>query len=331
MRRFYYILFILFTLSACFEEDKMVLPYPGEVTTITHNISDYQSYFDFETNNVVKINHINEWDMAFGCSVNSWHVRVNSGYELFVLISELNNIDDPFQNTGNEEWKYDNPVGNPDSSAVGVWCDTTVFPYLSKGLIYILAKKDAEGNTNYIQFQMIAADSVSYTMKYRKSSESKVHHVEIQKSDSVNFTYFSFYNHTQKNLEPANDSYDIIFMPYYDLVYGIVDFPLPYRVRGVILNNSRVEALMVTTVPYESITYQDIVPADFVCEQNLIGWDWKDVKIDFAGGTATYNVLTNRVYLVKTFEGNYYKMRFLSYTLNGIYGYPRFEYELLEP
>ena len=64
-RLFYYIIPVI-TLAGCFEEDSRVTPYPGEVTTIDHDITYWQSYFDLESNRVVSLNSIGEWDMAFG-------------------------------------------------------------------------------------------------------------------------------------------------------------------------------------------------------------------------------------------------------------------------
>ena len=56
--------------------------------------------------------------------------------------------------------------------------------------------------------------------------------------------------------------------------------------------------------------------------QAAIGEDWRDV---FTG--APFN---NRFFVVKDPNGNFYKIRFLSLTdNNGVRGYPKFEYKLL--
>ena len=155
--------------------------------------------------------------------------------------------------------------------------------------------------------------------------------MDIIKTDSVHFVYYDFENDIQKYIEPALTRYDIIFTPYYDLVYDIVEIPLPYLVRGVFLNICNVSAALVTSKTFDEITWFEIDTAGFTFEQDFIGWEWKDVNIDFSGGTANYNVRTDRTYLIKSFEGDYYKLRFLSYYLNGIYGFPSFEYKLLPP
>ena len=327
-RLFYYIIPVI-TLAGCFEEDSRVTPYPGEVTTIDHDITYWQSYFDLESNRVVSLNSIGEWDMAFGSSPDSWHLRINSGNGLFVYRSELDDVGNDYVISGNERWRYDKSDGNPDSSAFGYWCDTLVYPHLSDGEIFVIGRTDAEGYSLYALVQLLSVDSAGYVMKFRKPGEPDYHQVEIMKSDSVHFVYYDFEAGIQKFLEPAVARYDILFTPYYDLVYDIVEIPLPYLVRGVMLNSSNVSASMETSKTFDEITLFETDTSDFTCEQDFIGWEWKDVNIDFSGGTANYNVRTDRTYLIKSFEGNYFKLRFLSYYLDGVYGFPSFEYKLM--
>ncbi len=331
MKRTVIFILMAMALTGCFEEDSRVSPYPGEVTTIDHDITFWQSYFDLESNKVVSLNSIDEWDMAFGCNPGSWHLRINSGSGLFVHQTELDDVGTDYIISGNERWKYDKSDGNTDSSAFGYWCDTLVYPHPSEEKVFVLGMKEAEGYTLYAKVQMLEVDSTRYIMKYLKQGEQDIHQVEITKSDSVHFTYYDFASGTQKHLEPPLNSYDIIFTPYYDLVYDIVDIPLPYLVRGVMLNSCNVSTALETSKSYDEITWFLIDPESFSCEQDFIGWEWKDVTIDFSGGTATYNVRTDRTYLIRSYEGNYYKLRFLSYYLDGIYGFPSFEYKMLAP
>ena len=65
---------------SCFEKDKRVLPYPGEVSTIHDNIEQYESYFDFETGKVIKTHPADAWQLGFECGENGWHILVNSGH-----------------------------------------------------------------------------------------------------------------------------------------------------------------------------------------------------------------------------------------------------------
>lgn len=307
----------------------MVAPYPGDVVTIDQNISYYQSYFDLESSRVMQSNAIGEWDIGFGSHPGSWQLRINSGDELFVFRSSLADVESDYKLTGNELWRYDNSDGNPDSSAFGRWCDTTVYPYQSAGTVFVAGKKTPEGYAAYAKVQLITCDSDRYVMRYQNTGDPEVHTAEVIKSDSVNFVYFDLNSGTEKYLEPAYKHYDLLFTPYYDLVYDIIEVPLPYLVRGVMLNSSHVSAALETSVGFDELTADQVDTSAFTRRQDFIGWDWKDVTINFSAGTASYNVLTDRTYLVKSYEGRYYKLRFLSYTLNGLYGFPRFEYQEL--
>ena len=331
MSRTFYIILMVMTLTGCFEEDSRVLPYPGEVTTIDHDITYWQSYFDLESNQVVSLNSIGEWDMAFGSSPDSWHLRINSGKGLFVYRSELDDVGTDYHISGNERWRYDKADGNPDSSAFGNWCDTLVYPHLSDEEVFIIGKTEQESYSLYAKVQLLRVDSAGYVMRYQKQGDQDIHQVNIIKTDSVHFVFYDFESGSQKHLEPALTRYDIIFTPYYDLVYDIIEIPLPYLVRGVILNSSNVSAALETSKTFDEITWFEIDTAGFTFEQDFIGWEWKDVNIDFSGGTANYNVRTDRTYLIKSFEGNYYKLRFLSYYVDGVYGFPSFEYKSLSP
>ena len=331
MKRISLIFLMLLLLWSCFEKDKRVQPYPGEVTTIDHDVTEYQSYFDLETNRVVTFNSISDWDLAFACRPESWQIRTNSGNELFIYRSDLARVNDDFVPDGSEEWKYDDPDGDPDSFAIGVWCDTNSFPYQSKNEIFVISRKVDPTYAAVAKFKISYADSTGYQLIYNNTGDSGIHQVRISKTDSVNFTYFSFSKNSQLDLEPNRKDFDLVFTPYYDLVYGIVEYPLPYLVRGVILNSSNVEAMLESSISFDEISYNMIDQSQFSRSQNIIGWDWKNVTIDFAAGTATYTVYPDRVYIIKSFEGSYFKLRFLSYYLNGIYGYPRFEYKKLLP
>lgn len=313
-------------LTGCFEKDERVPPYSGEVTTIEHNIGEYQSYFDLESNKIISYNAIDEWDLGFECGAYGWHIKVNSANQLFISQTAYSDIEENIVLTGNEIWKYDAANGDTDSTAFGSWCDTTVYPMASKNYVYLAGKNTGNGYFVVARIQMVEVDSNKYFFRYCLSGENNVRNAEIFKNDSVNYVYYNLQENIQKNLEPGKTAYDLIFTPYYDLAYynGIT---LPYLVRGVFLNGFNVTACLETQLGFDEITRADITDFNFSAKQDVIGYDWKDVTVDFAGGTASYDVIPGRVYIIRSVEGNYYKLRFLSYTLDGINGFPRFEYK----
>jgi len=89
-----FLLFISVSLLflACFEPDDRVLPYPGEITTIPDSVQSFQSWFDFESGNIMAKNRSDAWELAFETDPQGWRIMVNSGAGWFIY------------NTGNESF-----------------------------------------------------------------------------------------------------------------------------------------------------------------------------------------------------------------------------------
>ena len=320
---------LLLIFNACFEEDKKVSPYPGEVSTIEYNISDYESYFDLESNTIISYNSIQDWDLGFECSINGWHIRVNSAKGLFIHKTDMNTFNEELSSNDLNNWGFDASNGNLNLTAIGIWLDTINFISLNK--LYIIGISEGSGIKPIYKIQFTKVDSLDYNFIYQSYNYTSIDSSVIHKSDSVNFVYYSFSEKKQKYLSPNKENYDLIFAPYYDSV-SINNLPdTPYLVRGVLINRYKVLATLDTINYYDEIGYYGLNKYLFSSQRDLIGYNWKEVNVDFSYGTATYNVLTNRTYIIKSTEGNYYKLKFISYSLNGIDGFPRFEYKPIIP
>ncbi|MBN2348323.1 MAG: HmuY family protein [Bacteroidales bacterium] len=314
-------------LASCFEEDVPVDPYPGDVTTIENNISEYYSYFDFETGRVIHTHKFDDWDLGFACGKNDWHVRVNSPKGLFIAPTESQDIltvDFSFPVTG---WKFDKPSGNPDSSAVGKWVDNSGDLYNYSNTVYLLGEKTDVSYQPLFALQFIFVDSTRYQFISKDFFTSLIDTITILKTDSANFTFYNFKLKSQLNLEPEKQKYDLIFQIYYEMLYTDDGIPTPYPVRGVFLNPNAVEAALDTLDSFDEIREDNISTYQFSNKADIIGYDWKDVTVDFDAGSAVYFIVQGRTYIIRSVEGNYYKLKFLSYTFNGINGYPRFEFK----
>ncbi|NJK87271.1 MAG: hypothetical protein HC906_16120, partial [Bacteroidales bacterium] len=110
---------------SCFEEEKPYPPFEGEIITIDKNIGYYQSYFNLKTKEVVASNSIEEWDMGFASNEDGWAISINSAKNLFVWNSREKDLNAPIDFPQKLEWEYNNPAGYADSTAFGVWCDTS--------------------------------------------------------------------------------------------------------------------------------------------------------------------------------------------------------------
>lgn len=321
-----YILLILFLFSSCFEEDKRVLPYPGERTFVPYNIEDTISYYDFESDSIFFYIPTLSWDLAFECSPKGFHVLVNSGKNLFIYNTKSTNLLQEFGDI--DQWNYDNSNGHLDSTAIGNWVDTNTIPYSYTHHIYLLGLSQISGIEIWQKLQFVQIKNNSYKFRYINATMTEPDTIEIIKNEMYNYTHYSFLSHKQLYAEPVKTSYDIVFTPYYDYVKEF-DLWADYLLRGVFLNPSKVEAAEDTLTGYTYISLDNF--SDFILssQKDLIGYDWKKVNVDFNSISATYSIVRNKCFIIHTVEGNYYKMRFLSYQKNGLNGYPSFEFKEL--
>ena len=74
------------------------------------------------------------------------------------------------------------------------------------------------------------------------------------------------------------------------------------------------------------VTYENILDVQLTDDLDEIGYDWK--IFDFENGK--YIIDVQRVFIVKSTEGFYYKLRFIDfYNQDGLKGYPKFEFQKL--
>jgi hypothetical protein len=317
-------------LISCFEKDKPVPPYPGQVITIENNIENFQSYFDFGTGLTVSTNAIDIWQLGFEADSSGWHIEVNSGDNWFIWNSHQQNFDAVPDPPVDGQWPYDIQSAFPDSTSVGSWT------YMENGVrkytddVYILAKYSGGGYINHKHIRFFHVDSNVYRFLYLDKDTGLSDTIAITKNDSTQLVYFDFTEHVQRNLEPADSTYDILFTSYYDLAtqFGIT---IPYLVRGVFINLYQTSAVLDSVSGYDQIGYDKLSDYAFSSQRDIIGYRWKVVSVNVSAGSADYTVRDNYTYIVKTWDSSYYKMHFLSFSLNGISGFPRFEYRELKP
>ena len=79
---------------------------------------------------------------------------------------------------------------------------------------------------------------------------------------------------------------------------------------------------------WNSFQYADALQLPFNKNWNEIGYDWKE----YDQNAGRYTIVPNRFYILKTKNGNYFKMRFVDfYDDQGRKGYPKMAWELLKP
>jgi len=322
--------FLAVIFISCFEEDEPVLPYPGHVVTIADNIEEYQSYYDFTTDSTVATFATELWQLGFESGSNGWHITVNSGDNWFIWNSFQQDMEAPFTLPPDEWWPYDIQSAYPDSTSVGTWTILTgneEREYTNH--VYVLAKFSDGEYLPQQRIKFLSVDSIRYRFCFMAEGNTVTDTVDIIKSDSVGFVYYDFFENIQRNLEPSQKAYDIIFCSYYDLAtqFGIT---IPYLVRGVFLNLENTSAVLDSVSGYDQIDYEALGNYTFSSQRDLIGYRWKDVDVNVSAGSASYSIQHHYTYVIKTGEEKFYKMRFVSFSLDGISGFPQFEFKKLD-
>jgi len=225
---------------------------------------------------------------------------------------------------------YDVHHAWPDSTAAGNWVSFEHGPAHYTWNIYLLGKYTNGEFNNLKQIVFLEVSDTSYRFKYSSLPEGFTDTITIKKEPSVNFTYYNFISGEQENLEPDAPAYDIIFGSYYDIAtnFGIT---MPYLVGGALINVWQTTAALDTVTAYSQITSESIPALELRAQRDIPGYNWKSVTVDVSGGgAATYDIKTHYNYVIRTAQGNYFKLRFISYSLHGSSGHPQFEYQLLE-
>jgi hypothetical protein len=317
------------TWVSCFKEDERAVPYPGEIVTIPDSIQKVQFYFDLESGFIAERHPINIWQLGFESKSDGWHILTNSGDSWFMFNTEVTTEPVPGM-PGKLKGLYDVPHAWPDSTAVGDWVtfENDVAHYTRN--IYLLGKYTNGEFTDLRKIVFLEVSDTSYSFRYTNLSGGFTDTITISKEPGVNFVYFDFKKNKQVNLEPDKSDYDMVFVSYYDLAtnFGIT---MPYLVGGGLINVWQTTATLDSVTGYAKITIETIPALDLRPQRDIPGYNWKTVTVDVSGGgAATYDVKTHYIYVIRSAQGNYFKLRFISYSFDARSGYPQFEYQLLE-
>ncbi len=330
------LMFFVLAAVSCFEVDQPVPPYslPDNVETLSiqNSIYQYQVYFDFSSGTVVSENENSEWVLSFECADSGYHIRVNSSDFWGIAHTGSTNMDSTFTANSEYVWGADRSDGNPDSTAVGNWVrlNSGIPSYTNE--VYLLGKYDGIAYHPAKKVQFISVNEEAYIFLISDPDVSDPDTIEVIKDNSFNYTQFSIENNSTIQLEPEKESWDILFAQYFTILYTDDGIPAPYYVRGVLLNPSRVEAALDTTIHFLDVNYSNAIQNRLSSQQDLIGHDWKSVTVDEASNSAEYKVRPGYTYIVRDANNELYKFRFKSYfNKSGIKGYPSLEYARLNP
>ena len=319
--------FILILLSllfvACEKEELPISPHnPGNVITNSIRMESdyrYQLFFDLATNKMVKRNLKVEWDLGFETTPQGNRIILNTSKLMFAANTQQTDFS-AVTDTNGYNFKWDEPSGNMDSTAIGNWIGTSYVYVIDRGF-----------NSSGIHqgFKKIIFESVSntsYQVRFANLDGTEKVTYSVAKDLTYNFTFLSLNgNGNTVSIEPQKETWDLAFSQYTHVFHDQTS-TTPYLVNGVLSNRNKVEISTIFNKSFEGISIDDITTSTFSTAINGIGYNWKE----YSFSTATFTVFANQNYLIKSTEGKYYKLHFIDFYDNlGTKGTPTFEFQEL--
>lgn len=195
--------------------------------------------------------------------------------------------------------------------------------------VYIINRGTGVGNPaparGWKKIRIVRNPSGGYTLQHADIAATSFTSVDIPKDDTYFFKYISFENGVVA-VEPAKKKWDIAWT-YFSNVTNFGTGEVPYLFQDIILLNRNVQVakVMVATKSFADFTEADLASQTFLTTQNAIASDWRSG----GGPGVSPAVRTDRYYIIKDGDNNYYKLRFTSLTQNGERGYPAYESVLI--
>lgn len=323
---------------SCVKEEKPV-DKPSVLETVQIPMgAEYedQFYFDLESNETVKRVSRFEWDLAFESTPDGYHIFINGYKFMFAYNTGKTKFDSTYTyNALLRRW--DEPTGELNKTAFGDW-GTITSPGTVAGLgkVYLVdrgynAALDTFGHRKVV---INSLQDGTYSVSFGMMNSTLATTIAIPKVDGYNKVFLSFDNGGEiVNIEPIKTDWDINFTRYTHVFYGpLPGFPptdtLPYQVVGALSNyRNGVEVAKLDSASFAAFTLADAATLTFSTNQDAIGFDWKN----FSLSDENYEVKPQKLYIIKTVEGNYYKLRFVEFYNNaGTKGFPTFEVQKLQ-
>ena len=219
----------------------------------------------------------------------------------------------------------DYPDGDLNKTAIAAISATA-----TDNKVYIINRGFGPGtpatDRGWKKIRIIRSATGGYTLQYADISAATFSSVDIAKEEAYFFKYVSL-STGAVSVEPEKKKWDIAWT-YFSNVTNFGTGEVPYLFQDIILQNRNVSVakVMTNTKAYAEFSEADLPTLAFSTVQTAIGSDWRSG----GGPTTAPSVRTDRYYIVKDGDNNYYKLRFTALTQNGERGYPAYEVVLVK-
>lgn len=256
-------------LYACQPEE---IPVPkhlsGNILTGTVNMESnykWQIFYDLSANKVVSKNLKTAWDLGFYNGAEDYNIVLNSSKVMSVAKFENQVFENVLDTIGfNVRKKWDHSSGNIDSLAIGDW--------RKKDAIFIIDRgyNEIGIHQGFRKLQVIDVTESTYTFKFGILNDLEGDTVKINKNNDYNLSYFSFNSNQQVNIEPKNNSWDVVFTQYTHTFYNPLQ---PYLVTGCIINKSKIKATVDSLETFSTIDYVKAKVYNLCENEDVIGYN----------------------------------------------------------
>lgn len=172
-----------------------------------------------------------------------------------------------------------------------------------------------------------------YSLQHADINATTFSEIQLTKNSAFEFQYVSFANGLVSS-EPESNRWDIAWSAFSNTTARnpvVNDFtPVAYHFQDVVLQNRtgiQTVQILTSTKTYEAFSESDLTGLNFGTQTQIkIGISWR-----IGGGPGgPPSVRTDRFYVIKDADNNYYKLKFTSLTTNGERGKPQIVYALVK-
>ena len=219
----------------------------------------------------------------------------------------------------------DYPNGDLTRTAI-----STIAATATDNKVYIVNRGSVIGTSGasrgWKKIRIIRNASGGYTIQHADIAATTFSSVDINKDATTFYKQFSFENGTNIT-EPLKKKWDFAWT-YFANVTNLGGGEVPYMFQDAILLNKDVQVAKVLTATktFDNFLEADLASITFLSAQNAIATDWRSG----GGPTSAPAVRTDRFYIIKDSDNNYYKLRFTSLTQNAERGFPSYDAVLVK-
>lgn len=341
------------------EENNVIIVPPSEGAVLKPSVGGpnqpNQVFLDLSTTEAKAVNR-NSWDLAFS-SGSDFRVAINGSVKMAVkqlatTDMSITQVEDSNVAVGagtnpSSNGYCDNPTGVLSGAGAGLG---TAIAEISANdadnKVYLvnlgfdistttpaLGSVSTDGNARgWKKIRILRNGATGYKVQYADLNATTYTEKTITKDTNFNFTFFSFASGNTVAVEAQKTKWDLCFTTFTNYVnfgtevtYGYSDFIVSNMKGG-----SKVYQVLTSEITYDNFVKSNIVEENFTpstTDQRIIGSNWRN------GGSQTTqpSIRTDRFYVLKDVDGNYYKVKFLTLTNEaGERGNPTVQYAILK-